>query len=441
MSDYFIDVTKTGGLNDGSDWANAFLNLYALLQAVTLTNDDNTYFAHNHIMYNGTSTNLWNLKGTFTSCTQDVMPVEHQEGAIEYSEFSSNTDFVITFPLGITAFNGVSFVASDIISFNGTGGYLIINGGKIGSSNSGQNGYGTHLLGDGANIDLTDVDMYTGSINVFLAIASGTHVTMDNCTNSGVPVNSFVSALGNGGGSLKVNNTDMTQFIKTDGYLCTGMQLVANDSINLSLYKCKLPKLTSWTDATPIFNYVIDIKNCSNPDTPDDDSTYYYEYHDRVGGDVYCDTSNYLTTFDDGYSYSTLMSSSGIKVNSVNSLRYKIATIPASDLTTSLKYKINFTSDTALTDVDFWLDISYSDNTSPVLGITDDTRQADFLVAGTAHPTNSEPWEGGGTVKMHDEITIPALSNIDDGAVEIWANLHLANTNVWVDPFYVVTEA
>lgn len=432
MADYFCDESKTGGLNSGSDWTNAFLDIKTACDTVTSDKANNFYVAHNHNKDYALGI-TFGTNGSFYSCTQDITPVEYQAGASESAD-TSGSDLSFLSTNGFTSFDGVSIGAADIIKLCiGTGQVVKFSNSKIFVSGAFA-GETFSFKVDGTRTIFDNIELNFLNIGQYVYVGGGSRLELNGCFSTGVPVTKLFSVgAGNGGASIALNNTDLTGLISTSGYLLTGLALTSSDNVKIKLYKCKLPNWISWTDSVSyaFFGWEVDMKSCTNPATQDDDTYYYYEYHNAFG-DVFCDASNYLTTLDNGLHYSTLFSSSSL-TKPGSPLRYKIAEIPAAKLTADTTYKINFTSDTALTDTEFWLDIVYPDNNALALGVRDDNRNAAILSAGTAHTTNVESWTGGGTVKMQDEILITGMANVSDGNVEIWGNLSLPLTEVWSD--------
>lgn len=75
---------------------------------------------------------------------------------------------------------------------------------------------------------------------------------------------------------------------------------------------------------------------------------------------------------------------------------------------------------------------------------TGTTRPDNILATGTAHHTDStNVWTEALTtpVQQYEEILIPALSNVTNGNIDIYVNLALASTDVWVCPKVIISTA
>lgn len=227
--------------------------------------------------------------------------------------------------------------------------------------------------------------------------------------------------------TLEISDSDLSSLLGTPALVSGGIALART-----SLHKCKMPAgrdIVSYTTAPA--NKAL-ISSCDVGDG------YHYFEQMTFEGFVREDTTNYLAaTYDGTNGFSAILEANTFASISAP-LRYKLITIPAQDLTATTTYTVNFTSDTTLTDQDFWIELSRPDATDMALGVTQTTRPASILTTGTPHTTNSETWEGGGTNTYEDTISVTGMTGVDNGLVEIWVNLAVPSIDVWVDPAVVI---
>lgn len=155
-------------------------------------------------------------------------------------------------------------------------------------------------------------------------------------------------------------------------------------------------------------------------------------------------TNLYLNyKYDDVNSLSVLVSSLSLVNNSL-SVSYKLCEIPAQDLSATDKtYRVNLLLDAdtvaKLSDSDFWIEVSHSNNTDLALGNIVSSRNTDILAIGTELTASTETWLGTlptNTKAYQVDITLSAasLTNVTNGNVIVYANLATPNTDVYVCP-------
>ena len=269
------------------------------------------------------------------------------------------------------------------------------------------------LAGNGIGFKLNNVTVGGSTIptKFIEPYYTNNHSTIDNCDLTGL----FASPA-------------TTPLIKADGFYM--------GSCDINIRRCKLD--IDQLLISTIKKYLtaeVHAYSCDNG------SGYHYFEHQYYQGSVEEDVTNYLTaTWDkaETQGFSASLSTSA-KATICNPLRYKLLEIPAQDITSDVTYKINFSSDTTLTDAMFWLDMVRPDAIDMALGVVQSTRVSDILAIGTNHDTNVEAWTGAGVNKYEDSVTITGMVGVDNGVVEIWVNLAEPSIDVWIDPLPVIT--
>lgn len=130
--------------------------------------------------------------------------------------------------------------------------------------------------------------------------------------------------------------------------------------------------------------------------------------------------------------------SSNAKTDISLKLAHKLLVLHVQNLTSSINYKVNFTSNDSLTDTEFWIVAEYPTSSTNVQRITK-TTQSSLLGSGTTHTTNTEAWNTTLTNRYEDTVTIPALAGVNNAIVNIYVVLAKPSIDVYVDPAVVIS--
>lgn len=285
----------------------------------------------------------------------------------------------------------------------------------------------------GVSVVLKDTAISFKRTDSYIAVGTSSSFYADNIhRESGytLSANGLFHLWGDGS-IIRIENSDISSMCS--GYVFANTNLT-QELFHAELYKCRIdPSKIQSTNS--IVNYEIKANSCSSG------SGYHYYENRQYHGMSSEDTSHYLNAkYDDTNGFSTLIESNA-RTDLYRQLKVKIASIPAQDLTSQKEYKINFSSNTTLTDTSFWIELSVpQSSTYYARGITYDSRNSDFLAIGTTHTTNSESWTGGGTSTYEDSVIIPAIAGVDNAMIDVYAYLIIPSIDVWVDPAVVLVE-
>ena len=430
VTDTTFTTEQTGAFGSGNlTTANCYGSIIDALSFGALSDGDVVYVSHLHYIEDQGIADAGDYPDSLAISVNDSLCEDYLAGAFEGNPANPGADSYGWSGERI----GISTIFGDYIN-----GVSTIR--KLTDASYGAGAMRTYATG--GLIHFINCDIVLKKTTSNFNTGGGSTLILDNCTFSDNKVNYLISPYGSGGSFVEIYNTDLTLALNTSQYLVHNLGLTSADNLTLKVNRCKLPNWISWTDQTPVLKGLdISFISCTNPATPDDDAYYYFEYH-KWTHDIYCSTTNYLSaTYDGTNGFSSELSTNG-NANVGNPLRHKLLSIPAQDLTITKDITINILTDNVtLTDTGLFLEAVHPDNTDLALGVTVSTRNSDILATGTNLTTNTEAWtESLGTpVKQEVTVTIPALTNVDNGVVDIYVNLTLASTTVWACPEYVVT--
>lgn len=273
---------------------------------------------------------------------------------------------------------------------------------------------GISLQNDGAWFIFRNSTINFSGTGHVITLATNGRIELDNCTGADTGVNNLMDLSGNGRATFKIINTDLSALMAASGNLVQANSS-ADDGITGELCRCKLPTGFTAISSPAIKGYEINITECDTGDG------YHYFYYSTAEGTAEEDTTTYLNATYDGTNGFSAQLTSTADASPFNPLRYKLATIPAQDLTTAQTVTVECTSDASLADNDLWIEIVHNNNTDEALGDLITTQNADPLAAGTPlTTTGTGTWTSGDTEDYIITKDIGTLSNVDNGTVEVY---------------------
>lgn len=286
--------------------------------------------------------------------------------------------------------------------------------------------------GSEAELNNVNIDFTNGSFEV----NSGAKISLNNCryTGSGTPLK-LVKVGGAGGAHFHAYGCDFSSCGVTTP-LIDGTDDINSDRVDIKLHRCLLPTGYTLSDSIACRNTLIELNSC------DTGNGYYVSEKHTFYGDVVTDTSIHLSALYSDTEKLSIEMDSNSYTNIVDFVRYKLISIPAQDLTSSKNITINTLTDgLTLNSANFWVEAVYNNNTSLALGSFESTRATDILDTSSDLTTNTESWTESlaSPVKQEATIAIDALSNVDNGLIDIYVNFAVKNDTVWVCPDVVIT--
>jgi len=172
-------------------------------------------------------------------------------------------------------------------------------------------------------------------------------------------------------------------------------------------------------------------------------NNHHYALH-TFSGEAYTNDDIYLHYKYDDVNKSSLALNTDSRADLGANLKVKLCEIPAQDLSATDKtYRVNLLLDTAtaatLSDSEFWVEVSHSDNATLALGKLVSSRNADILSSGTELTASAETWGGTlptGNKAYQVDITLSSasLSNVTNTNVVVYVNLAVPNCDVYICP-------
>lgn len=420
MSNLFVNSNAVG-LNDGSNWANAYATL--LLAAAATASGDTIAMAENHTETNGANT-------TYAFASNVNLTCSTVTGVDTITATKALNDQLITQP-----------VLNDSITFNGTN--LYIYGIQTSSSLS------TTLVGSIVTEQCT-LGTNTGGNNQgnFSVSSNGSSwLSIDDTFDAGLSSSTNASTFGYGsrtvlrfirptvasirpkifpipqGGFLSVDGGDLSQ--------CTSTILVSN-SVEASF---SLTNILISTSITTLAENTPEIGSIGIIEGVDSVSSVNRQYRSQALGELFSDTGIVL----DATNPSNLITSNKIVTNTSAKEFFKYARFPVAfgwaDFSTAKTIDIEFCQDgavTPLTDTEIWFEFQYPDGTTAKYLI--DTDRAANNQSGTNHAISTAVWSGlsGTSVKQKGSVTSSLTGKA--GTYQVFVCLAKPNTTVYVNP-------
>lgn len=402
--------------------ANSFESIYACMNTsgTAVAQGDIIYVASDHD-HTYTSATI-SLKGGVFSVDVTAQD-QYLKGAAEESTG--------LFDIGAAtsaSINGVNIGRTNPSYFSGIHAELIYSDASMYNTGTSQ-GKDIEIKSDGCLVKFKDADIDFSGTGQSIQLSSAT-VIFDGVSNTGDKVTNLFDLVGNGTATVIVTNTDLDSLCSS---VIFQVATIDDDALNATFHRCKLPVSFNWMSSNLLNVFSIKVTSCDNGDG------YHYFYQADRHGEVEEDTSNYLSgTYDGTNGFSALMSSN-TESTIESPLRYKLIEIPSQDLTSEKVIRVNLVTDNVqLTNTEFWIEVVYPDNTDLALGKIITSRNGDILATGTNLSLDKDnTWTSPSLttpLEQYVQKTIPALSNVDNGNVEIYVHLAKPSTDVWVDP-------
>lgn len=286
---------------------------------------------------------------------------------------------------------------------------------------------------NGANL-LIEKSTFTcnDAADAFFLPAAGFNVRLRDCTWTGVATNEITNELVQYGGTFELDNCDLSN-MAASGSLVGDMPTNAQESAyNFFMSKCKVPTSFALIDAAESFAEMGLRAEAYSIDTGD--GFYKFMIEDAFGN-VAEDTSTYRSaTYDGTNGFSAKAVNTTVCKLGKRGLRWKLSEFWAAANAT---LTVELTSDSTLTDQEFWIEIVSPDATDQALGKVTYTRDAEYgQGSGTTLTTSSESWTSAKTNKYKIAETLTSLA----GVHEVWCNLAPSTAKtVYVDPHVDIT--
>ena len=433
-----------GGDNtDGLTWAKA---KQTLLQVTAIASaDQEIHAASDHVESEAGNQNYTTPDGV------TVVSVNRTTGLYERGASITSTlggDINLSNVSGPSfGYMGFDFVSGDLLTVSGSNATAVLTDCTIQLSlTSGGDYIGTTV--DGVSLSLVDSTITFNNAAQGFRLVGGSRMRLSNCTVAGSGTLLFAGSGAGGGLTFEAVGCDFSGMDtgSTSGIFRVGANS-ADDVCEINLQRCLMPPFVTKVLETPMLgnNISVHLDSCSDLAGSGDNDAYYYTYFESFQGSVETDNAVTLGAMAyDGTDKASLelTSASAGQCTIAQPLRWKVAAIPVQDLTTSKTFTVEITSDSALTDADFWIEAVGGSSADFALGVTTSTRAADYL-SGTTHTTSTATWTGSTgalTNKYKDSVTITGGGTfLDNSVVEIYAVLAKPAISVVVDPLIVVS--
>jgi len=337
---------------------------------------------------------------------------------------TGGTDMVVSVTNGTVTLVGINIIISDDSRWtsDGSGLYLVDCTIDMPTTSSDQL---NASVGKGAVLRFKDC-----ALNIDDAAGSGlqggylSRVIIDNCTNSILARSELMENVVDYGADVRIINTDLTDFISASGSVL-GDALVAEERIEISIERCKLPSGFTFNSASNAagqnFTYSI-----SESDVGDG---YHYFFLQNPTGQVEEDTTQYLdATYDGVNGFSAQIDTTAI-ASKGRPFRYKLATLPGSDLATANQtISLEIVGPSGLRDADVWIEIVHGNDTDEAKGDILTTQPANKIGAGTALTSSSQIWQVTTDTEYSISKDLGAFTNTDNTNLEIY--LHVAKPSI-----------
>jgi len=448
VPDIWIDSTATGGANDGSSWADAYLDLNTALTDATdpIAENDVVWFASVHDEQNAVDINFILPNGT-VYISVDKTDDSYAPGAKIVGTGTNNSIYFKGTVDGVVVkFKGIFKTLGDNSGVtNASSNYTFEDGEITMTSVTYQDVFSVSV--DGIVLTLKN---YTFSLGAkpALKVSNGSFLTLDDATiETTTRTGSPILMQGNGGSSLLVKNSDLTAIV-LDAYPFIGVLGVTSDICKIELSRCLLPASFTLLDTTTsLVNLYADLYSC------DTGSGYHYFESYRYEGKVYENTTVKRTggaNYDGTNGFTASVTPNSNVIEFVNPLLYRLKT-PTLDLsggTTTLTVHIllqdSAGTPVSLTTKNCRIKVVYPDATDTVLGKTVYSNPTeDILSIGSALDIEGTPTFTGtsGTTKQHYlSVDIPqnTATGMDEAVCELWLevskDLSTGTTEMFVCP-------
>ena len=423
MADIYVDSNATGGGDTGVDWANAYLTVAQAYSAVS--SYDVIHVASNHVDYFVVSTFVSAPDGRtgVVLISENSTTSAYEPGAL----LTSTADLtMMTGRRAEVAWYGFTFhaegaflnVASRVLS---TARYIDCNL-ELAASNcvysiSGEDG--------------SHVEIYGGTINF---IASSNTISVGNASTlkflgvefTGISATTMFNSLGNGGMTIAVNNSKLNDPTNIFTVLSSG-----HDSLVATIQDSDIGAANIFSVANTYPNFDVEIMSSRG-------SPFSYE-HMTFEGNVLEDKSTFLTSNYDGSTGFSILLEGIAGTGKGNVLRHKLLETHDLDLTADKTFTVNFTSASALSDTEFWIEIERPDITDQALSVIQSSRNADILSAGTDYVDNAEVWTAGAALTFDTSLTVTGAAGVTNANVNVYIYSAIPLVDIWADAAVVIS--
>lgn len=424
MADFFVNSNATG-LNDGSNWVNAFTTFTSGVSALVST--DRIILADVHSESIGAST-TYTFPGSnivITSTVTGVSTITSTRAAV----------FQIKITLGNLSINGpVLFfgsylVAEDNIRLNNA--RMIENSLDIGDPS----GSAASITGIGT---ADSFELIYCDINVISTLTATSIIMISNRQSARI--------IGGTISSNRITLTDnhvafqltSTSSIKAEGIDLSGFQQKFLTRFPNGLFNgiCNLTRMRINTVTTDlILGYTPSYGEFVVIDAVDDANTVNRQFKENFEGSFVSETSIVLdATNPDGVMVSNKIVTNTKAEEFFSPLRFSIINGWA-DFATAKTIVVEFVQDgttTALTDAEIWIEIQYPDDTTSIYHVEDDRAINNQTTANQT--SSSASWTGLSGTNVKQKCSVTTTNTGKQGPYQVFLCLAKTSTTVYVNP-------
>jgi len=290
---------------------------------------------------------------------------------------------------------------------------------------------------DGCSIKLVDSDISFGGNTAFISLRAGGNLEWIGGAVIGAATavtwlfdNGLNGAATAGGMTAYLEGVDLSKVAGILGGV--GSSEANEDIISVTLYRCALGTVgtTRVEESLTNLDHFFKMTQCFDASTGADIQDFESSYFGTVEQDlsIFRQESPDFPSGDQG-SYEMISSAN---TDATTPLTYQLSRFAALSNTASDEFEVYITSDTALTDTDFWVEVIYPDGTNKHISNFVSSQNADVFAAGTTLTTDSSStWTLGKSNKY--VISIPTSGDEGaDGSVKIIINLGKASTTIYL---------
>ena len=426
MANVFVDSNAVG-LNDGSDWANAFTTMVAGVAA--LSTGDSLIWAD------------------VSAETVGAVTLSFPTGCFLITSTVTGTAVITTTTAASSQYSNTANNSSGDLRFNGTDLYVygshiragrnlyftraIIEDGKIFCGNG--NGSASSVNASGNNSTLTMINTESGTLST---IANGTIYVMGS--------RSAMKLLG-GSGTSASSNTGQQGFLMGN----EGSQLIC-DGVDFSGIPCgtlvnltgktspfvRITRMTISASTTSLANGLPDgVGSDVTIDCTDSSNTVNRQYSANDLGELFSDSGIVLdSTNPDSDTISNKIVTSADATEFIMPFRVSIVNGWA-DFSTAKTIDIEIAQDgttTALTDTEAWIEVQYPDDSTAAFHLETD-RAADNQ-SGVNQASSTASWTGLSGTNVKQKLSVTTTQTGKQGIYQVFLCLSKPSTTLYVNP-------
>ena len=418
MATIYLRSSDGSDGDDGSTWALAKATYQAALTAGGT--DGIIYMDEDHRETFGASTTFTVPSGckTVVCQTDTTTPVTAPNATANIETTSSNDLLKLS---GTGYYEGFSCKCTSTFSVGLVGNTLRANNCRIETGS---------LLSPGEDGSTIIIKNSTLIITLAISIGRGGLVDVRNSTLSINGTNAISHTTE--GGKVVLDGNDMSGGSFTN--LIDSNVASGTERLDVMVSNCKFPASYNLDNGSSpsVDTCALKVTSCGNADE------IYQDYERQRFGTIEDDTAIYRTggaSVDGTTGFSYKITTTSAAVEAILGVRFRLVTLQV-DASTQKTLTVHLAyDDPSLNNDDVWIEAKYHDATDEALGKwastgVDSIQDTPGRTAFT-DVSGSETWNG--TAKDNEESIELDITGAD-GLVEIWVNLAVASTTIYVDP-------